>query len=77
LFVCTVNALKKSFRHLLDALCGDASLVGTDNVATREAWLAARLAEVPAGARILDAGAGKQQYKPFCRHLDWDAAGKV
>jgi SAM-dependent methyltransferase len=44
---------------------------GTRNQATREAWLAAALAAVPAGSRILDAGAGELQYKRFCSHLHY------
>ncbi len=43
--------------------------VGTNNEANRATWLEATLRKVPAGARILDAGAGEQQYKPLCAHL--------
>jgi SAM-dependent methyltransferase len=43
--------------------------VGTRNQATREAWLEEALRRVPAGNRILDAGAGELQYKRFCGHL--------
>lgn len=46
---------------------------GTDNQARRELWLRTTLAAVPAGWRILDAGAGQQHYKPFCNHLDYVA----
>lgn len=45
--------------------------VGTSNEATREAWLKRALAEIPAGARLLDAGAGEQKYKIWCTHLDY------
>jgi ubiquinone/menaquinone biosynthesis C-methylase UbiE len=31
------------------------------------------LRQVPQGARILDAGAGEQQFKQFCAHLDYVA----
>lgn len=29
------------------------------------------MAQIPAGSRILDAGAGELRYKHFCRHLDY------
>jgi len=44
---------------------------GTRNQATRDAWLQRTLAEIPAGWRILDAGAGELQYRPFCAHLTY------
>ena len=34
-------------------------------------WLAKTLAAVPAGLRILDAGAGELRNKPLCAHLDY------
>ena len=45
--------------------------VGMANVGTREQWLERVLREIPAGSRILDAGAGEQQYKRFCEHLKY------
>lgn len=45
--------------------------VGTNNLAYREVWLEEALTRVPAGARILDAGAGELKYKRFCSHLDY------
>jgi len=45
--------------------------VGTLNQATRETWLQETLSAIPAGRRILDAGAGERQYQKFCRHLDY------
>lgn len=47
--------------------------VGTRNEATRVAWLEQALRNVPAGGRILDAGAGEQQFKRFCSHLTYVA----
>lgn len=44
---------------------------GTQNKATRDAWLERTLACIPAGRRILDAGAGELQYERFCAHLDY------
>jgi SAM-dependent methyltransferase len=47
--------------------------VGTRNAATRDAWVAEVLAELPAGGRLLDAGAGECQYKKHCGHLKYVA----
>ena len=43
--------------------------VGRKNELTRVAWLERTLRKVPTGARILDAGAGEQQFRKFCGHL--------
>jgi SAM-dependent methyltransferase len=48
-------------------------VVGTRNAATRDTWVAEVLAELPAGARLLDAGAGECQYKKHCGHLKYVA----
>jgi ubiquinone/menaquinone biosynthesis C-methylase UbiE len=45
--------------------------IGTKNEQTRETWVAQKLAEVPRNWRILDAGAGEQQYRKFCSHLQY------
>ncbi|NTV50372.1 MAG: methyltransferase domain-containing protein [Geobacteraceae bacterium] len=45
--------------------------VGTNNEANREEWLEEALRKIPAGSKILDAGAGELQYKRFCSHLDY------
>ncbi len=45
--------------------------VGTLNEQTRVDWLRKALKKVPKGSRILDAGAGEQQFKKFCRHLNY------
>lgn len=45
--------------------------VGTRNLATREDWLERALWQIPAGVRILDAGAGEQKYRKFCAHLEY------
>jgi ubiquinone/menaquinone biosynthesis C-methylase UbiE len=44
---------------------------GTSNLTNRERWLEQILQRIPAGSRILDAGAGELQYKRFCPHLDY------
>jgi ubiquinone/menaquinone biosynthesis C-methylase UbiE len=46
-------------------------LVGRQNQPTREAWLENTLKNIPAGLRILDAGAGELQYKRLCAHLEY------
>lgn len=43
--------------------------VGRSNKANRERWLKKVLDQIPQNSRILDAGAGTQQYKKFCKHL--------
>jgi ubiquinone/menaquinone biosynthesis C-methylase UbiE len=47
--------------------------VGTYNERTRVAWIEHTLKRIPAGARILDAGAGQRQFKRFCGHLEYVA----
>ena len=45
--------------------------VGKSNETTRERWIEQTLNSVPKNSRILDAGAGTQRYRKFCRHLDY------
>jgi ubiquinone/menaquinone biosynthesis C-methylase UbiE len=45
--------------------------IGTTNETQRREWLQKTLTNLPAGLKILDAGAGESQYKPFCKHLDY------
>lgn len=45
--------------------------VGTKNQQNREVWLEKTLKKIPPGSRVLDAGAGEQQYKKFCSHLTY------
>ncbi|HEV7256400.1 MAG TPA: methyltransferase domain-containing protein [Bosea sp. (in: a-proteobacteria)] len=47
--------------------------VGTQNSQIRDRWVAQVLAGMPAGWRLLDAGAGECQYKKHCGHLDYVA----
>lgn len=44
---------------------------GRDNEANRNRWVQERLAEIPAGSRILDAGAGELRNKAYCSHLKY------
>lgn len=41
------------------------------NERTRIEWVEQALRQVPAGATLLDAGAGEQQYRKFCGHLNY------
>ncbi len=43
------------------------------NQAGRDAWVARKAAGLPAGARVLDAGAGICRYRPLFRHCDYVA----
>lgn len=46
-------------------------MFGRENKKNRDAWIAARLQELPNGWTILDAGAGEQQYRQWCKHLTY------
>lgn len=58
-------------RRIYRLLTGDKGVVGTRNRQTREAWLEKTLQAIPAGQRILDAGAGELRYKGLCSHLQY------
>jgi len=45
--------------------------IGTSNASTRMAWIEKILKKIPSGSSILDAGAGEQQHKRFCSHLEY------
>lgn len=49
------------------------AIVGYNNELNRELWLQYALHRIPVGSRILDAGAGEQQFRRFCTHLDYVA----
>jgi len=67
----------KNFSKKLIKNCGRAigisnllaTEVGKNNLGVRETWLKDTLTKIPSGSRILDAGAGQLQYKPYCSHL--------
>ncbi len=61
--------LKKYIKERLDTWVP----IGTHNEQARGRWVERVLTALPAGARILDAGAGEQQFKRFCTHLDYVA----
>ena len=41
------------------------------NEENRKKWIEKKLKNLPVGSRILDAGAGEQQYKKYCEHLNY------
>lgn len=47
--------------------------VGSQNKANRVVWVEKTLSKIPKGSRILDVGAGEQQFKTFCSHLEYVA----
>jgi SAM-dependent methyltransferase len=44
---------------------------GKNNAFNRDFWLENMLLQIPENSRILDAGAGTQQYRRFCNHLNY------
>ena len=55
-------------KNILKALTPN---VGKGNQSCREKWLEKTLSTVPGDSRILDAGAGTQQYRKYCKHLKY------
>lgn len=51
--------------------CRPVLAVGLHNERTRREWLGRVLTNIPAGYKILDAGAGECQFKPLCSHLEY------
>ena len=47
--------------------------IGTTNEPARHDWVTRALAQLPDGARLLDAGAGTQRYRGACSHLSYVA----
>jgi ubiquinone/menaquinone biosynthesis C-methylase UbiE len=45
--------------------------VGSSNEQARINWIEKTLRKIPAGSKILDAGAGECQFKKFCSHLKY------
>lgn len=54
--------IKERIRSLLSA---------DENLQARRRWLEKTIRNLPAGQRLLDAGAGQLQNKPFCDHLNY------
>ena len=68
----STNKLRNAFYRLLSNFNYAKTVqVGTKNLLDRELWLEDVLKRIPAGYRILDAGAGELKYKKFCSHLSY------
>ncbi|MCC7303038.1 MAG: methyltransferase domain-containing protein [Bacteroidia bacterium] len=50
---------------------GDHKDVGLGNKFSRHQWIERTLKNIPSGYKLLDAGAGEQQFKKFCSHLHY------
>lgn len=59
--------------RVLELAEGANNPVGTTNASARAQWLERVLQSIPAGQRILDAGAGEQPWRKFCKHLTYVA----
>jgi ubiquinone/menaquinone biosynthesis C-methylase UbiE len=46
-------------------------MIGSTNEATRKKWIKETLEALPAGLKILDAGAGELANKVYCKHLNY------
>jgi SAM-dependent methyltransferase len=44
-----------------------------DNLNERAEWVKRQLELIPSGSLLLDAGCGSQQFRKFCKHLDYKA----
>jgi len=58
-------------KNILKKFLKKNAVAGTNNQGNRLAWLEAALKKIPAGSRILDAGAGELDKKRFCSHLNY------
>lgn len=58
-------------RKLLSGPFPGSPSVGLQNASTREQWVQSQLRSLPAGWRLLDAGAGECQFRRFCEHLNY------
>ncbi|SHM95021.1 class I SAM-dependent methyltransferase [Flavobacterium xinjiangense] len=63
--------LKQTIKKYIFKKNSQPIIVGTLNESTRINWLEEALKKIPAGFKILDAGAGEQQFKEFCKHLQY------
>jgi len=67
------HTLIQSLSRKISGFNNDMTKIGTHNHSNRVVWLAKTLQKIPASSRILDAGAGEQQFKKLCTHLDYVA----
>ena len=48
-------------------------MIGQTNLSNRNSWIKEQLHEIHPGLSILDAGAGEQQWKPYCINLNYES----
>lgn len=70
--------IKRDILSLSDGKVKECQIISFNDVwgdfrHVRHEWVAERLGKIEGGKVLLDAGAGEQQYAPFCRHLKYIA----
>ena len=66
--------MKNSLQRLVSqakGMKGHSLEIGKTNEINKIKWLKETLLKIPNGNKILDAGAGELQFKPFCKHLKY------
>lgn len=63
--------MRRVIERILNLVLPLAGSAGRFNELHRNAWIEGQLKKVPAGLRILDAGAGERPYKRSCAHLQY------
>ena len=63
--------IKRLLKKFITPIKSKELTVGSYNETTRVNWIEKTLKKIPAGSKILDAGAGEQQFKKFCKHLEY------
>lgn len=61
----------KLLKPILGFVRGSDNKVGTQNELVRQQWVIDKLNQLPPSFRLLDAGAGEQQYRKCCEHLQY------
>lgn len=59
------------FSKVKSYFCHHGSGAYANNSENRNEWVKNVLLNLPAGSSVLDAGAGEQQYKKYCKHLNY------
>lgn len=70
--------IKEDILSALDGKVCERQIISFDDVwgdfrHVRHEWIVEKLGKIKPGKILLDAGAGEQQYAPFCRHLKYIA----
>jgi ubiquinone/menaquinone biosynthesis C-methylase UbiE len=65
-----VKLIRKGLFRVINYLGGYRFLgVGAANFSSRDDWVHQVLSHLPPGSSLLDAGAGEQQFRKYCKHL--------